>query len=300
MKKVLLFTIIVSLSFALKAQQETGHYTNGVEGIKCGSVPGHGFYYKMYNVLYKSDKLMDSNGDKMNVDFDVTVFANVHRFIYITNKKFLGADYGVNIIVPLVSTDISIGAFGISDSQFALSDITVEPLILAWHKPKYDIALALGAVVPTGKYDKTEAASAGKDMWTTMLTFGGTYYLSTNKLWAVSALGRYETHSEKGEYNVTPGDDFHFEWGLSKTYPKEKAVWEVGITGYAGWQISDDKGSDVSYDATSHDRQFAIGPEVSLVIPQSKIIFALRAQKEFGVVDRSQGAMNCLSFVKIF
>ncbi|PKQ61620.1 hypothetical protein BZG02_15595 [Labilibaculum filiforme] len=254
----------------------------------------------MYNAYYSSDKLMDGNGDEMDIDFDVTVFANVHRFVYITNKKFLGADYGVNVIIPLISTDISIGAFGISDSQFALSDITVEPFVLAWHGARYDAALALAAIVPIGKYDVTEAASAGKSMWTGMLTFGGTYYLNKNKLWAISALARYETHSEKKDYKVTPGDDFHFEWGLSKTFPKENAVWELGLAGYAGWQVSDDKGDDVYYDANDHDRQFAIGPEVNLILPKAKFLISLRGQKEFGVRDRSEGFMSCLTLTKIF
>nr|WP_320119590.1 transporter [uncultured Marinifilum sp.] len=299
--KRLLFLGLILLSFAsVKAQQETGYYTFGVEGIKTASLPGPGFYYKMYNAYYSSDKLMDGNGDEMDIDFDVNVFANTHRFIYITNKKFLGADYGMNIIVPLVSTDISIGAFGVSDSQFALADITVEPLILSWHGAKYDAAFAVAAILPVGKYDMTEAASAGKGMWTGMLTFGGTYYFDKNKSWAASALGRYETHSEKDDYDVTPGDVTGFEWGLSKTMPREKAIWEVGITGYASWQITDDKGDDVLYDANDHDRQFAIGPSVRMILPKSKIVLSIQGQKEFGVKDRSEGFMSCLSFIKGF
>ncbi|BAX82199.1 SphA family protein [Labilibaculum antarcticum] len=300
MKKLLFLSLVLLFTSSLQAQQETGYYTYGVEGIKAASLPGPGFYYKMYNAYYSSDKLMDGNGDEMDIDFDVTVFANVHRFIYITNKKFLGADYGMNIIVPLVSTDLSIGAFGISDSQFALADITVEPVILGWHKDRFDAAFAVAAILPVGKYDMTEAVSTGKGMWTGMVTFGGTYYLTKNKLWAASALCRYETHSEKDDYKVTTGDGFGFEWGVSKTIPKANAVWELGVTGYAGWQVSDDKGADVFYDANDHDRQFAIGPSVRMIIPKLNMVFSLQAEKEFGVKDRSEGFMSCLSFVKGF
>lgn len=301
MKKLLFLGLVLLFTSSLQAQQETGHYTFGVEGIQAASLPSPGFYYKMYNAYYTSDKLMDGSGDEMDIDFDVTVFANVHRFIYITNKKFLGADYGMNIIVPLISTDISIGAYGLSDSQFALSDITIEPLILSWHKGRFDGAFALAAVVPVGKYDATEAASAGKGMWSGMVTFGGTYHLSKNKLWAASVLCRYETHGEKDDYEVTPGDGFGFELGLSKTIPKANTVWDLGITGYAGWQIADDKGDYTSYyDVNDHDRQFAIGPSVRMILPKSKMVFSLQAEKEFGVKDRSEGFMSCLSFIKAF
>jgi len=300
MRKLLFLCLVFIFSLTLSAQQETGHYVDGVEGIKVGSVPGPGFYYKMYNAFYTSNKLMDGNGDKMGVDFDLTVYANVHRFVWITKKKFLGADYGMNTIIPLVYTDISIGAFGLAENKFALSDVTLEPLVLAWHKKQLDLAFAAGAVVPIGQYDVTNPASAGKDMWTGMITAGATYYFDTNKSWALSALTRYETHSEKGSYAVSPGDDFHFEWGLSKTLPKKNAIWDLGIAGYAWWQISDDKGADVDYDASVHDRHFAIGPEVAVFLPKQMMSLSIRSQKEFGVIDRAKGSMSCLSLVKVF
>jgi len=298
MKKLLLLSLIVAFATSLKAQ-ETGHYVNGVEGIKTGSVPGPGFYYKMYNAYYSTDALMDGKGNELNIDFDLTVLANTHRFIWISKKELLGGNFGMNVIVPLVNTDISIGAFGLADKKFGLSDITVEPFLLAWHKPKYDLAVGLAAVIPVGDYDKTKIASPGKGMWTGMLTAGATYYFDKHKSWSAGILARYEIHSEKKDYDVTPGNDFHFEWGITKTIPMN-VIWELGITGYCGWQITDDKGSDVVYDADIHDRQFAIGPEVCLFVPKAKMSFSLRAQKEFGVIDRSEGFINCLSIVKVF
>lgn len=300
MKKAILVSLFIFVFQSVISQQETGHYINGIEGIKLGTVPNPGLYYKMYNVLYHSNKLMDGKGNEVNIDFDITVYANVHRFIYITKKKILGADFGMNVIIPLVSTDIAIGASRINDHQFALSDITVEPILLAWHKKRYDLVAALAAVVPVGKYNKDFPASAGKGMWTGMINVGGTYYLDQNKSWAISALSRYEIHSKKRDYAVTPGDIFQFEWAFSKTFLKEKIIWEVGLTGYAGWQISNDKGADVFYNANNHDRQFGIGPEISIIIPKSNIVFSLRAQQEFGVLDRAQGSMNSLSFIKKF
>jgi len=34
-------------------------YPNGAEGIKAGTLPPPGFYYKMYNAYVTSDKMLD-------------------------------------------------------------------------------------------------------------------------------------------------------------------------------------------------------------------------------------------------
>ena len=47
-------------------------------------------------------------GPGEKVDFGAEVFAQAHRFIYFTEKKILGADYGMSLIVPIVAKDIEI------------------------------------------------------------------------------------------------------------------------------------------------------------------------------------------------
>lgn len=269
-------------------------YPNGIEGIKAGSLPPPGFYYKMYNVLYSADTLTDKDGDEVNADFDLSLFVNAHRFIWVSDMKILGGNYAADVIIPLMNVDLKIGAFGIDDSQFGLGDIAIEPFILAWHGPRYDAAFGLGGFVPSGKYDKTEPASPGKDMWTGMITLGGTYYFDAQKTWSASVLSRYEIHGEKEDTNVTPGDDFHFEWGIGKTVAK---VWDVGVSGYCQWQMSEDSGPGTT---DAKDSVYAIGPEISAFIPSAKLFLNLRSVWEFGAKDRSEGSFTTLTFTKIF
>jgi hypothetical protein len=88
---------------------ETGHYVNGVEeGIKSGSVPGPGLYYRLYNVFYRSNDLTDRNGKTIDNSFDLSIFANVHRLIWVTDKKILGGDYFVHAVMPLTYTDFDL------------------------------------------------------------------------------------------------------------------------------------------------------------------------------------------------
>lgn len=285
------------LSGTVLADERVCHYVNGVEGIKAGTVPPPGFYYRMYNVFYNADEYTDEDGDSVNIDFDVSVYAMVNRFIWITNKKILGADYGADVIIPLVYTDVEIKGTPVDDDQFGLGDIFVEPFVLSWHGARYDASFGLGVYIPTGEYDQTEPASPGRDMWTGMITLGGTYYFDTDKTWSASILSRYEMHSEKDETDVTLGDDFHFEWGIGKTLAK---IWDVGLTGYCHWQVSDDSGSEVGWDKSVHDSVYAVGPEVSVFIPPATLFVSLRSQWEFDAKDRSEGNVTTLTLTKIF
>ena len=130
-----------------------------------------------------------------------------------------------------------------------------------------------------------------------MFTLGGTLYFDAEKTWSASILGRYETHSEQGDRDVTYGDDFHFEWGVAKTFSK---FWDVGLAGYSQWQISDDSGSDVTWDKSVHDTVHAIGPEVNIFAPSWKLFVSLRILGEFGAEDRSEGNITTLTLTKIF
>lgn len=277
--------------------QETGHYVPGIAGIKAGTLPPPGFYYVMHNIYYTADTYYDGNGDEAPIDFRLNVFSNAHRFVYVWEDVLFGANYAMNVIIPLVSTDISIGAFNVDDNQFGIGDVIIEPFVLSWNKPGYDLAFGLAAVAPVGSYDIMESASPGKSFWTGLLTFGGTYYFDSHKSWHASILSRYEVHSAKKDYDITPGNDFTFEWGVAKTF-LSKFIWNFGVSGYAHWQLSDDDGSDVQYDPSVHDRVFAAGPEVTCFIPPIKLNVELRGQFEFGAIDRPQGTTMCLSFFK--
>ncbi len=287
----------VGTLFGIAAAGETGHYVSGGEGIKAATLPPPGFYWRLYNQFYKANTLKDKNGHELDVGYDLNVYSLVNRFVWISNIKILGADFGVSIVIPLVYTDIENKGAGIDDEKFDLGDIAVEPFVLSWHGPRYDAAFALALYVPTGEYDKNEAASPGKDFWTGMATVGGTYYFDVEKSWSASILSRYEIHSKKDETDVKPGNNFHFEWGIGKTLAK---IWDVGLTGYCQWQVTDDSGSDVTWDKSVHDRVYAVGPEVSVFIPPAKLSVSLRSQWEFCAEDSAEGNITTLVLTKIF
>lgn len=276
---------------------ETGHYVSGVEGIKGASVPGPGVYYRIYNVYYAADDLQDRNGHDLAVDFDVTVLASAHRLIWVTPYRLFGADFFLDMTVPIVYTDLTIGAAGIDDLRWGLGDVCFEPFGLSWHGRRFDAAVGAAVYAPLGRHDPDRPASPGKDFWSVMLTLGATVYLDAAKTWSASILSRYEMHSEKDHGDVEPGDDFHFEWGIGKMFAR---TWEAGLAGYCHWQITDDKGDGVNWDPDVHDRVYAAGPEIAKFFPGLKLRLALRGLQEFGAVDRPEGRIAVLDITKIF
>jgi hypothetical protein len=297
--KKLLFAVAVAafVMMGSAALAGSGHYVSGVEGIKAATLPPEGIYWRMYNVLYTADDLRDKHGDEIDVDFDVNVYALVNRLVYSSGIELLGANLVADICVPLVYTDISMKAGGMTlfdDNEFGLGDILIEPAILAWHGPRWDAALGVGVYLPTGDFDADEPASPGKGFWTGMLTAGATFYFDEARTWSASILSRYEIHSEQEDTDVTYGDDFHFEWGLGKTVAK---IWDVGLAGYCRWQVTDDSGP-----GTTNDREeaYAVGPEVSVFVPDWGLGVSLRSLWEFENKVNSQGNVTTLMIMKAF
>ena len=271
------------------------HYVNGVEGIKAATLPPPGLYGRLYGAYYNADDLTDDNGDKADLGFEVSVYALVPRVIWVSPYEILGGSYFADVIVPIIQTELSIDAANVDDDQFGLGDACVEPVGISWHGARYDAAVALGGYLPTGEYDKDNVASPGKDMWTFMSTVGGTVYADAEKTWSASILSRYEIHSEQEDENYTPGDDFHFEWGLAKTVNK---TLDIGVAGYCRWQVTDDETDGV--ENSDKVSVMAAGPEISLFIPSQVLFVSARYLWEFEAKNTSEGAIGVITLTKPF
>lgn len=293
---------VLPWSGAALAGPTGNHFTNGGEGIKVATVGPPGFYYRLYNFFYHADTLTGGDGKKLPADLDVLVYAQVHRPIWVTNIKILGGDLLPNVVIPVVYTDFKAG--GLSDSRVSLGDCVVEPIAISWHGEQWDAVIGLMAWVPIGYYDPKRPGGAGKGYWTGQFDAGGTYYPDKARTWSISWLGRYETHAKQRGHDVRYGDDFHFEWGIGKALPSSVGIgplkgFEVGVVGYAQFQVTDDRGKDVAWDNV-HDRVFAVGPEIRFAIPEWKTLVELRTNIEFGAVDRTEGVMTSLNITRAF
>jgi len=277
---------------------ETGHYVGGTEGIKLATAPPPGFYYKLYNVFYYSDTYRSYRGSRQ-VRPDVQNFVMVHRPIWVSDIRILGADYIASILMPVTYADVSVrsGEEQINDKRWAIGDMAVEPFCLGWHADRWDAMFSLAAYLPTGRQSRRKIALPGKEFWTLMLSLGPTLYLDRDKTWAFSTLVRYELHSKKRHEDIRPGQNLSIDASLSKSLGR---LWEIGLCGYAQWQVTRDRGSDITYNRSIRDRVFGIGPEIGIYVPFLKLKFQFRNQIEFGARDRTEGVITNLSFTKSF
>uniref|UniRef100_UPI000382CB0C SphA family protein n=1 Tax=Arhodomonas aquaeolei TaxID=2369 RepID=UPI000382CB0C len=271
----------------------TQHYVPGVEGSLGASVPPPGFYLRTYGVYYDSDNvkvdaISDNDGEIPGGDDSATVRAVVPRAIWITDKQFLGADYGMEAIAPILDKDVD--AMGLSESDSGLGDVFLSPLILAWHGERYDTVLAAGYWTDAfSDYDDDNpvaaAASVGQGYSNVMVTLGGTWYLTADRTWAVSLLNRYETMASEVEgSNITPGDNLVAEWGVS--YDVNPAL-TLGLVGYDSWQLTeDDAPAGVP---TPEDEVHAIGGQLTYRSKSLGMAFDAALYDEYDSKHRPEG-----------
>ena len=282
----------IALAGSLQAQLPVGsHYPVGAEGIKGGSLPPPGVYLRDYNFFYTSDRVAG-----LPVDADIFAYVQAPRLIWITKQQILGADYGMDIIVPFFDKELH-GALG-GRNKFGLGDLQLEPVLLSWHEKKFDVAAGYALWVPTGSFESDSAlhflTSPGNGFWTHMFTLGGTYYADEEKTIALSLLNRYEINTRQAQTGITPGNMWTPEWGASKT------VYEgidVGLIGYYQDLITHDSGVNA---ARVGSHVTGVGPEVSALIKPLGMFGSLRYAYEVDAANRPQGQTITLTLTKPF
>jgi hypothetical protein len=279
--------------------QDADRYPNGTSGIKGGTVPPPGEYWLMYNLFYTSNQLIDPSGKPATnssgkpIDFNVSLYANASRFFEVTNYKIFGADFAFDFVFPVVDQTIAIPGSGVAANALAIGDLNIEPIVIEWHKPRYDFGFVYGFFAPTGQRDPVNIAYAGQGFWTNYIGPAGTLYFDKEKTWTASFLSRYEFNSENPNTHITEGDVFSFEWGAGKTFMKSL---DVGVAGYCSWETTHDTGPG-NFVPPTLARSMGIGPEIQYFSSDNKMGFHLRHEWEFDVRNRSKGQLTTLTFV---
>lgn len=292
MKKIIFAAAALAVALGASAG---GHYVPGVEGIQGASVPPPGTYYLGYLVDYNIEQLK-SPGTSNDIPGSNTgtVVALANRVVWISNTKFLGADFGMETIVPVLGTSLTFNTPGISDTQTGLGDIYLGPVVLGWHGANWDAVAAAGFWLDNAS--SSTPAAPGKGYKSTMLTGGATYYFDAAKQISGSALMRFETNLEKSN-GFKPGNQVTVEWGIGKVMGPV----QVGVVGYDQMQVSNDSGPGASGNSSS---RHAIGAEVVLPILSAGVFLKAAAYKEYrseaGTGPETMGNLFRFTFVKAF
>jgi hypothetical protein len=282
--------------------QERGQYIPGTGGLNSGIQTPEGITYANLFIWYPATKFKDQNGDTAPIDFDLDLLADFNLLAYTTKAKFLGANYGMAVVVPIVNSPVDLPRLGAGISPTGIGDIYVEPINLGWKRKKADVKVAYGFVAPTGKLGAANDTTT-TDFWGHEITFASTVYLDKTKLTQFSFNTNWEFHQKKRHEDLKVGNNMTLEAGVGKIFVKNQGrqLIQFGVVGYSEFQLTNDSGTDVPVlTANNKDRVFAIGPEFGVILPAKKFNFVARVLPEFGARNRTQGVTVVLAIGKSF
>jgi len=309
---------------------ELGHYQPGLLSIRDFFVPDPGFYGVLYAFNYSADELKNRNGDEVStltvtgplatttvtVDPDVDVTGIAPTFIWVSPWRVLGAKYAAVIAPSFADSSLSAslnvarrgrffsGAFDTSlgvDTGWGAGDLFIEPVLLGWGGKHYDITAAYGFYAPTGE------DGISLEFWTHQLLAAGAWYPFEHRGTAVTLAGIYEIHHERNDADITPGERFTLNWGISQYLPLNKAqtrLAELGVSGYSQWQVEKDSGADVpqilNVTLNAKDEIHAAGIQAGLTFVPLKMSLTFRYLLEFNAEARFEGEWLGLTLAKGF
>jgi len=297
--KVLLAVVVLGIAtHSFATENGGGAYPNGAEGFMTGAVPPPGQYLVNYMLYYRARDLMDGSGNAMDVPFDLQVYAEVARFVNVTDIKILGANWAQHVFLPVMYIDAETP--GGSDEVFGLYDIIVDPLILSWHTPTLHWALGLDVFVPVGRYDENDVVNVGRNYWTFEPVAAVTY---RNKAgYEASAKVMYDINLENDDTDYDSGDELHIDYTVGKYF----GPLGVGAGGFFYKQITDDDGMimtpggpvDAGVLNGNKGQQWAIGPQ--LTYAHKGMFFTLKYQHEFETENKPEGDRFWFKFITGF
>lgn len=293
---------------------ELGHYAPAVYKTRDFFLPPAGSYVSLIQLYYTADTFRDRNGDRVssidvggvviNIDADIDSYMTLPTYIYASEKKLWGADYGLMIVPTFGNVSFQAALematnpeFGlkIDDSSFGLGDAYVRPLWLKWDFGQTEVSAAYGVHVPIGKFDVGAADNVGLGMWTHEAQVAGAWYLDKQRGTALTMAATYEIHHNKKDVDIKPGSHFSLNAGVSQYLPvNERLLGEVGVFGFGQWQMTEDGGSD-AVNRDVKDKAHGLGLHGSLIYLPWDASFSFQWMHEFQVEDRFEGDFFLLS-----
>ncbi|HEX5044288.1 MAG TPA: transporter [Candidatus Polarisedimenticolaceae bacterium] len=280
---------LLLLAPAVQAQTPVaGHYPPGQSGIRGGASPAPGWNFINFNRAFSNLEVKDGDGET-TAKRSETRYANITMIMWTSERKVLGMDYGWAMGIPFATGDLQ--ASGDQDASFGLGDVLFTPLCLYARRPAWDYQFQFTVWTPSGHFEPGSSSNRGTGYWALVYSAGAAWYPGEErKRWSLSAIARIEQNFEQKDTGITPGDDLVIDWGVGRVLGER---WDVGVSGFATWQLSEQQRGDPALDTTPY-RYYGAGPEGSLTL-SPRLALRLRAQWEFGV--RNAVAGNNLWFI---
>lgn len=287
--------LLAAVPGAARAMPQTGHYFSGANGLLSAVPMPAGFTYVNNFFMYNTDTVKDFAGDSIKIG-QLDVYVNAFTPVWTSGTKILDATYSCMLLVPL--QNVALGNYlGFEKEEYwGVGDILLQPLMLTWDLDGLFLTLRYGFFAPTGRFALDKDDNIGLGYWTHQIVAGATWFFGPNATWHLSALNRIELHTKQSDQDLYPGANMVSEWGFGKTLIPGL---DLGITGYANFQIDQEAGTSVNVDNNLY-RVFALGGEVSYHIPETSLLVKLRCNKEFAARSHSQGLASAFTLAYHF
>ncbi len=313
------------LNKPLVSPLQTGHYSPGSMNIRdeADPAPDYGLTVLDYNTYQYGNKFYDKNGKQVtqikgpagnlvNLDPDVSGYNNTLMFQWAFKRKILGATYFCAASIPFetVNTNLVYSKIGNIDSLHqsgnvsgkvsGFSDASVSPLALSWRLKNMDISMGWMIYAPSGQFSEGGSNNTGFGFWSNIFQVFGYWYPEKLKgqpseTLAVMLGASFEaTGTIKGS-DVEPGNRFSLDYGIEQ-YLSDN--FSVGIYGSNNWQVTEDRGSQVYWDASVKDRLGTWGFQLGYWLWANRLQALGKCGFSYGAVQRFQ--QNLLEINLIF
>jgi hypothetical protein len=269
----------------VRAQQNLGHKVLGTLGLEAGAQPGPGVYFSDRALFYRARELFDRNGHALPVGLDLQAFGNGLGVaaVFRAGPLHLTTSFGV----PVSRVQVNTARPEASLDRFGLGDVYVQPLRLGARFPRFDAVASYAFYLPTSRLAPGGSGALGQTQWTHEFSLGGAAYFDGERSVRLSLLGSYDLNQRKPDVDITRGSTVQLQGGVGKTFLR---ILEVGLAGYALWQVTDDRGTALpAVLRGARDRAFGLGPELDLLVPAIRTRVTLRYEHDFGVESRPGG-----------
>ncbi|MDQ8011377.1 MAG: transporter [Flavobacterium nitrogenifigens] len=299
--------MMLLISFYCNAQLKGGHIL-GAMGLQSGTqAPEKTLSVYIPGYIYAASSLRDADGDKVG-DPNLTMFITGVGANYVSDFKILGANYGASILLAGASNTIQ-GSYVDSKSDFAFTDMYIQPVQLGWHNKRADFVFSYQMYLPTGKYEVGGSNNSGLGMFMNEFSAGTTLYFNDKKTFHFSALAAYEINGKKKDTDIKTGDILSIEGGLGKTFycmnaekTAPKGIFNAGLIYYLQYKVSDDKipVGNAFIIEPDKDRVGGLGAEVNYLHLGCMTSAGFRWIGEVSAVNRFQGNTFFITLAHVF
>jgi hypothetical protein len=218
---------------------------------------------------------------------------DMNNFIWVSKKiGILGdAKFSLSATLPIANNSLTDSVLGTLGGGGGFADSYYQPLILGWQKKRADIRVIYGFLAATGRFNAGASNNVGSGYWTHTVSAGETFYLTQNRMTAISAFEMYEFHTTQQGTNIHPGQNLNLDYSLTQAFQLSAGLrLQVGLAGYGQWQTTDKTGPNITPEqATSHYVVNALGFASNVMLPARKVSLGVKYFREFANRSTYQG-----------